>query len=163
MKLAKTAKIGVEVVVALLLVALLVYAFVPKPFDVETAAVTKGPIVVTVDGDGRTRIKDRFIVSAPVAGQIERNTLRPGDRIQLGAPITVIMPIEPPLLDARSKAQVEAQLTRTRARLESARHRLERLEGRPTTQATQTEHDPSELHQTLNGPATQPATRPAQP
>ncbi len=110
MKLAKTAKIGVEIVVALLLVALLVYAFSPKPIAVETAVITKGALVVTVDGDGRTRIKDRFVVSAPVAGQIQRVALRPGDRIKLGAPITVVTPIEPPLLDARSRAQADAQL-----------------------------------------------------
>lgn len=110
MKLAKTAKIGVEILVALLLVALIVYAFLPKPVPVETASITKGPLVVTVDGDGRTRIKDRFVVSAPVAGQIQRVALRPGDRIKLGAPITVVTPIEPPLLDARSRAQADAQL-----------------------------------------------------
>ena len=110
MKLAKTAKIGVEVIVGLLLLALIVYAFMPKPLPVETATITKGPLVVTVDGDGRTRIKDRFVVSAPVAGQIQRVTLRPGDRIKLGAPITVVTPIEPPLLDARSRAQADAQL-----------------------------------------------------
>src|SRR4051812_5065540 len=115
MKLAKTAKISVEVIVGLLLVALLVYAFLPKPLDVETAEVTRGTLVVTVDGDGRTRIKDRFIVSAPVAGQINRISLRPGDRIQLGAPITVVTPIDPPLLDARSRAQADAQLRLARA------------------------------------------------
>lgn len=115
MKIAKARKIVAEIVVALLLVALLVYAFVPKPLRVESAAVSRGPLVVTVDGDGRTRIKDRFVVSAPVAGQIERIALRPGHRLQLGAPITAVTPIEPPLLDARSRAQAEAQLRLARA------------------------------------------------
>ncbi len=124
MKLAKTAKIGVEVIVGLLLLGLIVYAFLPKPLAVETAPVTKGPLVVTVDGDGRTRIKDRFVVSAPVAGQIERVVLRPGDRIQLGAPITVVTPIEPPLLDARSRAQADAQLRLARAAESQAASRV---------------------------------------
>jgi HlyD family secretion protein len=128
MKLAKTAKIGAEIVVGLCLAALLVYAFLPKPLDVETAAVQKGPLVVTVDGDGRTRIKDRFVVSAPVAGQIERILLRPGDRIQLGAPITVVTPIDPPLLDARSRAQADAQLRLARAAEEQAAARVRTAE-----------------------------------
>src|SRR4051812_30192698 len=98
MKIGKMLKIGAEVVVGLLLVGLLVYAFLPKPLDVEVASVSRGPLVVTVEGEGRTRIKDRFVVSAPVAGQIERVTLRPGDRLALGAPITVVTPIDPPLL-----------------------------------------------------------------
>lgn len=115
MKIAKTAKIAAEIAVALLLVALLVLAFLPKPIAVEMVAVTRGPLVVTVDGDGRTRIKDRFVVSAPVAGQIERIALRPGDRLKLGAPITAVTPIEPPLLDARSRAQADAQLRIARA------------------------------------------------
>lgn len=128
MKLAKTAKIGAEVIVALLLLGLIVYAFLPKPLSVETAPVTKGPLVVTVDGDGRTRIKDRFVVSAPVAGQIERVVLRPGDRIQLGAPITVVTPIEPPLLDARSRAQADAQLRLARAGESQAASRVHAAE-----------------------------------
>lgn len=128
MKLAKTAKIGVEVLVGLLLVGLLVYAFLPKPLAVESAAVTKGALVVTVDGDGRTRIKDRFVVSAPVAGQIDRISLRPGDRIKLGAAITVVTPIEPPLLDARSRAQAEAQRRLARAAEEQASARVRTAE-----------------------------------
>jgi HlyD family secretion protein len=114
-KIRKTGKIAAEAFVALLLVALIVYAFIPKPIGVETGTVTKGPLVVTVDGHGRTRIKDRFVVSAPVAGQIDRIALRPGDKIKRGAPITLVTPIEPPLLDARSKAQAEAQLRLAKA------------------------------------------------
>ncbi|MFO0590195.1 MAG: HlyD family efflux transporter periplasmic adaptor subunit [Polyangiaceae bacterium] len=128
MKIAKTAKIGVEVVVGLALLALIVFAFLPKPQPVQTATISKGPLVVTVDGDGRTRIKDRFVVSAPVAGQIERVALRPGDRIALGAPITVVTPIDPPLLDARSKAQAEAELRLARAGEEQAASRVKTAE-----------------------------------
>lgn len=115
MKIAKTGKIALEIVVALVLLGLIVFAFLPKPLRVEMAAVTRGPLVVTVDGDGRTRIKDRFAVSAPVAGQIDRIALRPGDRVKLGAPITEVTPIDPPLLDARSRAQAEAQLRLAKA------------------------------------------------
>lgn len=115
MKLGKAVKIAAEVVIALGLAALIAYAFWPKPLDVEAASITRGPLAVTVDGDGRTRIKDRFVVSAPVGGQIERIALRPGDRLKLGGPLTVVTPIEAPLLDARSRAQADAQLRLARA------------------------------------------------
>lgn len=128
MKIAKTVKITAEVTAGLLLAALVVYSFLPKPLLVETAAVTRGALVVTVDGDGRTRIKDRFVVSAPVAGQIDRVALRPGDRIKLGAPLTVVTPIDPPLLDARSKAQAEAQLRLARAAEAQAEARVRTAE-----------------------------------
>lgn len=128
MRFAKNAKISAEILVALLLVTLLVYAFLPKPLDVESAVVSKGELVVTVEGDGRTRIKDRFVVSAPVAGQIERISLHAGDRLKLGAPITVVTPIDPPLLDARSRTQANAQLRLARAAEEQASARVRTAE-----------------------------------
>jgi HlyD family secretion protein len=128
MKTGKIVKLGAEAVVGLMLVGLLVYAFLPKPLDVEVAPVSRGPLVVTVEGEGRTRIKDRFVVSAPVAGQINRVTLRPGDRVKLGAPITVVTPIDPPLLDARSRAQADAQLRLARAAEEQAVARVHTAE-----------------------------------
>lgn len=128
MKISKAPKIAVEVALGLALVALLVYAFWPKPLVVESDVITKGPLVVTVDGDGRTRIKDRFVVSAPVGGQMERITLRPGDKIQLGSRITLVTPIEPPLLDARSKAQAEAQVKLARATESQASSRVRTAE-----------------------------------
>jgi HlyD family secretion protein len=128
MKIAKATKIGAEVVVGALLVALLVYAFLPKPLDVESAPVTRGTLVTTVDGTGRTRIKDRFVVSAPVAGQIDRIRLHAGDRLELGALITLLTPIDPPLLDARSRVQAHAQLRAARAAEEQASARVRAAE-----------------------------------
>ena len=128
MKIGKMLKLGAEGVLGAGLVGLLVYAFLPKPLDVEVAPIRRGPLVVTVEGEGRTRIKDRFVVSAPVAGQIDRVTLRPGDRVALGAPITVVTPIDPPLLDARSKAQAEAQLRLAKAAEEQAVARVRTAE-----------------------------------
>lgn len=111
-------------VLAALLVGAIVLAFLPKPALVEAAAVTRGPLVVTVDGDGRTRIKDRFVISAPVGGQMPRLELHPGDRVKLGAALTEIAPIEPPLLDARSRAQAEAQARTARAGVAQVKSRI---------------------------------------
>jgi HlyD family secretion protein len=94
----------------LIAAAALVAVFWPKPIGVELASVARGPLVVTVEGDGRTRIKERFIVSAPVTGQMPRVELHAGDRVALGATLVEITPTEPPLLDERTRAQAEAQV-----------------------------------------------------
>ncbi|KYF61937.1 hypothetical protein BE11_50175 [Sorangium cellulosum] len=111
-------------VLAALLLGVVALAFLPKPDLVESSAVTRGPLVVTVDGDGRTRIKDRFVISAPVGGQMPRLELHPGDRVKLGAALTEIAPIEPPLLDARSRAQAEAHARTARAGVSQAKARV---------------------------------------
>jgi HlyD family secretion protein len=90
--------------------AALAAAFWPEPVRVEIASVTRGPLVVAVEGDGRTRIKERFILSAPVTGQMPRIELHPGDRVTLGSTLVEIAPTEPPLLDDRTRAQAEAQV-----------------------------------------------------
>jgi HlyD family secretion protein len=103
------------VVLALAVVAAMLVAFKPKPEVVEIGKVTRGPLDVTVTGDGRTRIKDRFVISAPVGGQMQRLALRPGDRVKLGAPLVEIAAVEPPLLDKRAQAQAESQARTARA------------------------------------------------
>lgn len=93
------------------LVALLVYAFLPKPLDVDTAAVTRGLLRVTVDEDGKTRIKERYVVAAPLMGQLARIILKPGDEVETGKTIVAgIEPTDPALLDERARAQAEAQV-----------------------------------------------------
>lgn len=90
--------------------AALAAALWPEPVRVEIASVARGPLIVTVEGDGRTRIKERFVLSAPVTGQMPRIELHPGDRVALGATLIEITPTEPPLLDERTRAQAEAQV-----------------------------------------------------
>lgn len=120
----KIAKKILYIVLGLLLIGVIAVAMLPKPQVVEAAPVTRGPLTVTVDGDGRTRIKDRFVISAPVGGQIPRLKLRPGDRVAQGAALTEITAIEPPLLDARSRAQAEAQARTARAAVAQAKTRI---------------------------------------
>ena len=86
----------------LLLVAALAYAFSPRPVPVSLAEVAVGPLRVTVDEDGRTRIKERYVVSAPLGGQLRRIELEPGDTVKAGSTLlAVIEPPAPNLLDAR--------------------------------------------------------------
>jgi HlyD family secretion protein len=64
---------------AVALAALLAWAFAPRPVEVEVAEATVGPFETSVDEDARTRLADRFVVSAPLAGRLQRVTLREGE------------------------------------------------------------------------------------
>lgn len=112
------------ILIALGVAAAIIYALLPKPLVVELSSVVKGPLVVTAEGDGKTRIKDRFVISAPVTGQMPRLDLHPGDTVKLGAMLTQIAPIEAPLLDPRSRAQSEAQAKLARAARSQASTRV---------------------------------------
>ncbi len=64
--------------------ALLAWAFLPEPVEVETARVVRGTFTRTVDEDGKTRVRDRFVVSSPLAGTLQRIAFKEGDRIEAG-------------------------------------------------------------------------------
>ncbi len=97
---------------ALLIAAVCVgsFALFPKPIEVESAKVTLGPLRVTVQEDGKTRIREKYIVSAPVAGRLSRIELNPGDRCYEHTLLTVILPSHPAILDARARAEAEARV-----------------------------------------------------
>jgi HlyD family secretion protein len=114
------------IVAGLVIVAAIVYAFLPKPMAVDLATVRRGPLMLTVDEDGRTRIKDRYVVSAPLAGRLRRIELRAGDPVEAGRTlIAVIDPADPALLDTRARAEAEARVSAAEATKEQAVRRLE--------------------------------------
>jgi HlyD family secretion protein len=90
----------------------------PRPVEVDAATVTRGPFELTVEEDGETRIRDPYLISAPLSGRLERVELEPGDPISEGQVIASIDPGEPGLLDARTEAESEA-----RVRVFEAAHR----------------------------------------
>ena len=102
--------LGVLVVGGLLAVALW-----PRTVPVETARIARGPLLVTVDEEGRTRVRDRFVVAAPVAGRVLRIELEPGDRVREGDVVARLKPESPTLLDARTRAEAQAALESARA------------------------------------------------
>jgi HlyD family secretion protein len=104
------------------LVASIGWSYVPKPVAVETEALGRGPLRVEVEADGQTRVKRRYLVSAPVSGVISRPEQRAGDPVKAGEALVTLAPIEPPLLDARTHAQADAQVkvaTAARAQAEA--------------------------------------------
>lgn len=101
--------------------ALLVRAWIPDPIEVEIATAVRGPLVVVVREDGRTRVKDRFTVSAPATGTLLRVAFEPGDTVRPGTVLARIMPLAAPLLDARTRAETEARLAAAEATVAQAR------------------------------------------
>jgi HlyD family secretion protein len=101
--------------------ALLGIAVWPQPAVVEVAIATRGPLVVTVDEEGVTRVRDRFVVSSPVAGRVLRIELDPGDAVRRGQPVALVRAEVPSLLDERSRAEAEAAVESAKAALGRAR------------------------------------------
>ena len=110
---------------ALLLVALIVAGMWPKSTPVETARVSVGKLRATVNEEGKTRIRQRYIVSAPVAGQLRRIPFKAGAEItSMQTVVAVIDPISPALLDERSRKLAEARRDSASAQLERAKTEL---------------------------------------
>lgn len=105
----------------LALVVGVVYGFLPRPIDVDLGEVTRGPLMVTVDEDGKTRIRDKYIISMPFAGRIERITLVPGDDVAGGeSVIATVYPTAPELLNQRSLAEAEARVSAAQSGVQRA-------------------------------------------
>lgn len=98
----------------------------PARVPVETAAVVRGPIRETVDATGKARVRDRYVVSSPVAGRLERIPLHEGDHVAAGAVVAAVSPAASTPLDDRTRAELGARLRATRAAEAEARATAER-------------------------------------
>src|SRR5512147_619403 len=101
----------------------LVYGFFPKPVDVDVVAAKRGPLRVTVEEEGRTRVKDRFVVSAPVAGYLKRVDLEAGEAVRKGQCVARLEPLRSTVLDPRSRAEAEAAVESAQAALDAAKEK----------------------------------------
>jgi len=109
----------------------------PRAVSVDVARVSRGPLVVTIDEEGRTRVRERFVVAAPVSGRLLRIELDPGDFVERGAVVARLHPEPPALLDARSRAEALASVQSAEASLEHARAE----ERRAAAAVTQTQRE----------------------
>lgn len=117
----------VVLVVALIAAAVAIWlALRPRAVGVEVAQVAKGDLRLTVDELGRTRVKDRYVVYAPLAGQLARGELRAGDVVSPDSVVARILPAESPLYDARTKAELASRVSIARAALAQAKAAGER-------------------------------------
>jgi len=98
-------------VLVAVLALLIVMALWPKAVAVDLASVVKGPLTITLDEEGKTRVHKRFVVSAPVSGQVQRIELEPGDKVVRDQTVVAVFrPADPVMLDVRSRTEAEASV-----------------------------------------------------
>lgn len=108
---------------------LIAWGFRPDPVPVDLAQVARGPMQITIDADGKTRIRDIFEVTAPIAGQALRSPVSVGDRVIGGKTVVaVVQPPAPPLLDTRARVQAEAAVAEAEAALRVAMSQVRQAE-----------------------------------
>jgi HlyD family secretion protein len=132
----------VSIALTVALAAALLLLLRPQPLDVDTAQVVRAPLDQTVVDDGRARVRERYTVSAPVAGTLARIDLNEGDVVEPGMIVARLLPIPSPLLDPRARQvaeqrlassidaqkQADASVTRATAALEQAQREHTRVE-----------------------------------
>lgn len=108
------------VIGGLIIVTVIAVSFIPRPVLVDTARVTRGPFRVTVEEEGQTRVKDRYVVSAPVAGYLRRIGSHVGDGVEKDEEVASLKPLPSRVLDPRSRAEAEARYAAAKASLSVA-------------------------------------------
>jgi HlyD family secretion protein len=108
-------------VVAAIVLALVAMALWPSSALVDSAVADRGAVRETIEAEGRTRLRDRYVITAPVAAVARRLAFEPGDAVEAGEVVVVLDPVVAPTLDARSRAEAEARLAAARARHAAAR------------------------------------------
>jgi HlyD family secretion protein len=112
--------VGITSAVLLAVAAMIAYALFPSPVLVETASVGRGSFQVTVDQEGQTRVRDRFVLSSPVSGRLMRVELKDGDPVKRNQ---VLARIDPLPLSQREREEIHARVDAAEASLRQARAR----------------------------------------
>jgi HlyD family secretion protein len=107
----------------LVVVLAILYGFLPQTQDVDLVRLARGPLQVTIEEEGRTRLKERFVISAPTAGYIRRIEAKVGDPVKKGQTVVVLEPLRSQALDPRSRAEAEAVIPAAEASLAAAEER----------------------------------------
>ena len=121
---------------AALIVALVAWSFRPQPVPVDIAALQRGTLRVTIDEEGITRVRERYVVSAPVAGRLQRVELKPGDPVAANRTVlATFLPATSSLLDTRTRAETDARMKAAQAARDQARVALQRARDESAVQS----------------------------
>ena len=97
--------------------------------QVEAASVSAGHFETAIEEDGKTRLRDQYVVSVPLAGLVSRLTLRDGDHVPAGSVVANLRPAFAPMLDERTRREQQARLGAAQAQVQAASAALERERG----------------------------------
>lgn len=113
---------------AIVLAVILALGFRPRPVDVDIVSAAPGPLRVTVEEEGRTRVIDRYVISAPVPGYLRRVELDVGATISAGQVVAQLEPLRSDVLDPRRRAEAESRMAAARAAVRAAEQRASAAE-----------------------------------
>jgi HlyD family secretion protein len=108
------------IVISMAVIFAIAYGFMPRPVPVDIVKASRGPLTVTIEEEGRTRVKDRFVISAPVSGLMRRIELDVGGHVKKGQVVVKLEPLMPDMLDPRSFATAKAAVSAAEASLKAA-------------------------------------------
>lgn len=106
----------------------LVWGFMPRPVAVDMATALIGPLTLTVEEEGKTRVRDRYVIHAPMSGHLRRIGLQVGDAVGPSQVLAVLEPARADALDPRTRAQAQAQARAAEAALAAAGEELRAAE-----------------------------------
>ncbi len=118
-----TKRIVIIIIIAVLVVAALIYGYRPEPVAVDVYTARRGPMRFVIEEEGKTRVTDRFVVSAPVSGFTRRVAFDAGDTVKKGEVLVEIEPRRSIILDPRSKAEAHSRVKAGEAALLAAGER----------------------------------------
>lgn len=130
-KIQHNAKTVIKIFLVLFALWLMIYAFIPERVKVDLVTIGKGELLVTLEGEGKTRIHDIYVVSAPIDGRITRINIEANDLVSAGKTIIANMyPANPSFLDKRSETQAKADVEGARAALSLANARIKQAQAK---------------------------------
>lgn len=116
------------IITAIVIALLLAWGFQPKEVQVETIQPKQAPLTVSIQEDGRTRIIDRYPISAPVNGMTCRMHLKVGTEVKQDEILLEIRPLPSAILDSRSRAQAQQSVSAAQASLQAAKQQQAALQ-----------------------------------
>ena len=122
MEIAKRRTLSVSIIIFVVILAT-GYGLLPRAMDVDLVNVSRGSLQVTIEEEGRTRLKERFVISAPTSGVMQRIEAKVGTPVQKGQTVVVLEPVWSQALDPRSRAEAEAGVSAAMAALKSAQEK----------------------------------------
>lgn len=125
----KKIKLYIKIILSVAALGLLIYALIPNPVLVDMETVKRGDVLVTLDGEGKTKIRDIYVVYSPIEGRVTRIESEQGDSVTAGLSVIANMrPADPRFIDSRTEIQAEADIQGAEAALGFEVAKLERAE-----------------------------------